>query len=122
MGPPRPLRKCYYCFGGDHLFLNCPIKSEDEQKGLILVDSFTVRFANGDPIPVDLNLPIRECVKKYLPPSVAVILMGDPDPELTEFLDREPDTGYNYQTTPRTILKRPQNNIPRAEPLQLEMI
>jgi len=58
MGPPRPSRKCYYCFGGDHLFLNCLIKSEDKQKGLILMDNFTVRFANGDPIPVDPNLPI----------------------------------------------------------------
>jgi len=48
--------------------------------------------------------------------------MGDPDPELTEFLDREPNTGYNYQTTPRTILKRPQNNILRVEPPQPEMI
>ena len=48
--------------------------------------------------------------------------MGDPDLELTEFLDREPDTGYNYRITPRTILKRPQNNILRAKPLQPEMI
>jgi len=62
MGPPRPLRKCYYCFGGDHLFLNCLIKLEDKQKGLILVDGFTVRFTNRDLIPVDLNLPIQECV------------------------------------------------------------
>jgi len=122
MGPPRPLRKCYYCFGGDHIFLNCPIKLEDEQKGLILMDGFTVRSTNGDPVPVDPNLPIQKCVKKHLPPSVAVILMGDPDPELTEFLDREPDTGYNYWTTPRTILKRPQNNILRAESPQPEIV
>jgi len=47
-GVPRPSnRKCYYCFGTDHLFLNCMVKTENEQKGLILVDGFTVRFANG---------------------------------------------------------------------------
>jgi len=92
---PRPSRKCYYCFRTDHLFLNCMVKNEDEQKGLILVDSFTVRFANGDPIPMDPNLSIRECVKKHLLSSVAVMLMSDLDPELAEFLDREPDTRYN---------------------------
>ena len=86
------------------------------------MDGFTVRFANEDPIPVDPNLPIRECVKKHLPPLVVVMLIGDLDLELTEFLDREPNTGYNYWTTLRTTLKKPQNNILRAEPLQPEMI
>jgi len=103
---PRTSRKCYYCFRTDHLFLNCMVKNEDEQKGLILVDSFTVRFANGDPIPMDPNLSIRECVKKHLPSSVVVMLMSDLDPELAEFLDREPDTGYNQDVLPKTILKR----------------
>jgi len=71
------------------------VKNEDEQKGFILVDGFTIRFANGDPIPTDPNLSIRECVKKYLPSAMTIMLMSDPDPELAEFLDRESDTGYN---------------------------
>ena len=64
-GAPRPSnRKCYYCFGTDHLFLNCMVKAEDEQKGLILVDGFTVRFANGEPIPTDPNVSIQDCCQK----------------------------------------------------------
>jgi len=119
---PRPSRKCYYCFGTDHLFLNCMVKNEDEQKGLILVDGFTVRFANGDPIPMDPNLSIRECVKKHLLSSVTVMLMSDPDPELAEFLDREPNTGYNQDILPKTILKRLQVSTPRREQLQPEVV
>jgi len=120
-GAPRPSnRKCYYCFGMDHL-LNCMVKVENEQKGLILVDGFTVRFTNGEPIPTDPNVSIRDCVKKHLLSSVAVMLMGDPDPELSEFLDREPDMGYNHYNNnnnnnmPRTILKRPAMGASRAE-------
>jgi len=112
---PRLSRKCYYCFGTDHLFLNYMVKNKDKQKGLILVDSFTVRFANGDPIPMDPNLSIRECVKKHLPSSVTVMLMSDLDPELAEFLDRESNTGYNQDKLPKTILKRPQVGTPRRE-------
>jgi len=97
------------------------IKAENKQKGLILVDGFTVRFANGEPIPTDPNMSIWDCVKKHLPSSVAVMLMGDPDPELSEFLDCEPDTGYNNYNNnnnnnmPRTILKRPAIGASRAE-------
>jgi len=69
------------------LFLNYIVEVEDEQKGLILVDGFAVRFANGEPILTDPNMSIRYCIKKNLPSSVAVMLMGDPDPELSEFLD-----------------------------------
>ena len=67
------------------------------------------------------------CVKKHLPLSVAVMLMGDPDLELSEFLDREPDTGYNYYNNnnnnnmPRTILKRPAMGASRAEQTPLEV-
>jgi len=118
---PRSSRKYYYCFGTDHLFLNYIVKNKDEQKGLILVDSFTIRFANGDPIPTDPNLSIRECIKKHLPSSVAVMLMSDLDPELAEFLDREPDTRYNQNILPKTILKRLQVSPPRREQLQLEV-
>jgi len=82
------------------------IKNKDEQKGLILVNSFTIRFANGDLILMDPNLSIRECVKKHLPSLVAVMLISNPDPELAEFLDREPNTGYNQNILPKTILKR----------------
>ena len=83
------------------------VKAEDEQKGLILVDRFAVRFANGEPILTDPNMSIQDCVKKHLPSSVAVMLIADPDTELSEFLDRKLDTGYNNDNNnmPRTILK-----------------
>jgi len=55
MGPARPPRKCFYCFETDHLFLFCPKKTEDKKKGLILVDKFMVRFANGEPIPMECH-------------------------------------------------------------------
>ena len=125
---PRPSnRKCYYCFRTDHLFLNCMVKAEDEQKGLILVDGFTVRFANGEPILTDPNMSIRDCVKKHLLSSVAVMLMEDPDPELSKFLDHEPDTGYNNYNNnnnnnmPRTILKQPAMGALRAEQMPSEV-
>jgi len=63
------------------------VKAEDKQKGLILVDGFAVRFTNGEPIPTDPNMSIWDCVKKHLLSSVAVMLMEDPDPELSKFLD-----------------------------------
>jgi len=97
------------------------LKNEDEKKGLILVDGFIVRFANRNPIPTDPNLSIRECVKKHLLSSMAIMLMSDLDPELAEFLDREPDTGYNQDKLPKTILKRPQVGTPRREQLPLEV-
>jgi len=97
------------------------VKNKDEQKGLILVDSFTIRFANGNPISMDPNLFIRECVKKHLLSSVVVILISNPDPELVEFLDREPDTRYNQNVLPKTILKRPQVNLSRKEQQKLEV-
>jgi len=49
------------------------------------------------------------------------MLMSDPDPELAEFLDREPDTGYNQDVLPKTILKRPQVGTPRREQPPLEV-
>jgi len=58
----------------DHLFLFCLAKTEDERKGLILVDKFTIRFANGEPIPTEHNMSIKDCVRKYLPSSIAVIM------------------------------------------------
>jgi len=82
------------------------VKNKDEQKGLILVDGFTVRFANGEPIPMDSNLSIREYVKKHLPSSVVVMLMSDLDPDLAEFLNKEPNTRYNQNILPKPILKR----------------
>jgi len=71
------------------------VKNENEQKGLILLDSFTIRFTNGEPIPIDPNLSIREYIKKHLSSLVVVMLMSNPDPDLAEFLNREPDTRYN---------------------------
>ena len=100
---------------------------ENEQKGLILVDGFTVRFANGEPILTDPNMSIRDCVKKHLPSSVAVMLMGDLDPELSEFLDHELDTGYNNNNNnnnsmPRTILKGPAMGVSRSEQTPSEVL
>jgi len=81
MGPVRPPRKCFYCFETDHLFLFCPKKTEDEKKGLILVDKFTVRFTNGEPIPMEHNMSIKDCVRKHLLSSIAVMMWGDPELE-----------------------------------------
>ena len=72
-------------------------------------------------------MSIRDCIKKHLPSSVAVMLMGDLDPELSEFLDREPDMGYNNYNNnnnnnrPRTILKRPTMGTSRAEQMLSEV-
>jgi len=74
MGPFRPLRKCFYCFETDYLFLFCPKKTEDEKKRLILVDKFTVRFANGEPILMEHNMTIKDCVRKHLPSSIAMMI------------------------------------------------
>jgi len=90
------------------------VKNGDEQKGLIL-DDFTIRFANGELILMDPNLSIRECIKKHLPLSVAVMLISDLDLELAEFLNKEPDTRYNQNILPKTILKRPQPGPSRRE-------
>jgi len=76
-GLPRPPRKCFYCFEPDHLFLFCPAKTEDERKGLILVDKFIVRFVNGEPISTEHNMSIKDCIRKYLPSSIAVMMWGD---------------------------------------------
>ena len=48
------------------MFLFCPKKTEDEKKGLILVDKFMVRFTNGEPIPMEHNMSIKDCVRKHL--------------------------------------------------------
>jgi len=93
MGPARPPRKCFYCFEIDHLFLFCPKKTEDEKKGLILVDKFTVRFANGEPIPMEHNMSIKDCVRKHLPSSIAVMIWGDLESETCSVWDQEPDIG-----------------------------
>jgi len=74
---PRPPKKYFYCFEMDHLFLFCPKKTEDEKKGLILVDKFMVRFANREPIPIEHNMSIKNCVRKYLPSSITVMMWGD---------------------------------------------
>jgi len=81
-GPPRPPRKCFYCFEPDHLFLFCSAKTEDERKDLILVDKFTIRFVNGEPIPTEHNMSIKDYVRKYLPSSITVIMWGDPELEI----------------------------------------
>jgi len=92
MGPPRPLRKCFYCFEMDHLFLFCPQKTEDKKKELILVDKFMVRFTNGKPIPIEYNMSIKDCIRKHLPLSIVVMMWGDPELETYSIWDQEPDT------------------------------
>jgi len=92
-GLPRPPRKCFYCFEPDHLFLFCLAKTKDERKGLILVDKFTIRFANREPIPTEHNMSIKDCIRKYLPSSIAVMMWGDPELETCSVWDQEPDTG-----------------------------
>jgi len=71
---PRAPRKCFYYFETDYLFLFCSKKTEDKKKELILVDKFTVRFANREPIPMEHNMSIKDCVRKYLPSSIAVMM------------------------------------------------
>jgi len=97
-GPPqiwlaRPARKCFYCFETNHLFLFCPKKTKDEKKGLILVDKFTVRFTNGEPIPIEHNMSIKDCVRKHLSSSITVMIWGDPELETCSIWDQELDTG-----------------------------
>jgi len=41
--PPRSSRKCYYCFGTDHLFLNCMVKND---KKAVNARGFPVFFLN----------------------------------------------------------------------------
>jgi len=74
MGPSRPPRKCFYYFETDHLFLFCPKKTKNEKKGLILVDKFMVRFANGELIPIEHNMSIKDCVRKHLLSLIAVMM------------------------------------------------
>jgi len=81
-GPPRPPRKCFYCFEPDHLFLFCLAKTEDKRKDLILVDKFTIRFANGEPIPMEHNMSIKDCIRKYLPSSITVMMWNNPELEI----------------------------------------
>jgi len=102
---PRPPRKCFYCFKPDHLFLFCLAKSKDERKGLILVDKFTVRFANGEPIPTEHNISIKDCVRKYLPSSIAVMMWGNPELETYSVWDQEPDTG-GIVVTPQPVRRQ----------------
>ena len=92
-GPPRPPRKYFYCFEPDHLFLFCLAKTEDERKGLILVNKFTIRFMNGEPIPTKHNMSIKDCVRKYLPSSITVMMWDDLELEICSVWDQKPDTG-----------------------------
>jgi len=92
MGPSRPPRKCFYCFETNHLFLFCPKKTEDEKKRLILVDKFTVRFTNRELIPMEHNMSIKDCVRKHLPLSIAVMIWEDSELETCSIWDQEPDT------------------------------
>jgi len=63
------------------LFFFCSAKIEDERKDLILVDKFRVRFTNGEPISTEHNMSIKDCIRKYLSFSIAVMIWGDPELE-----------------------------------------
>ena len=93
IGLPRPLRKCFYCFKTDHLFLFCSKKAEDEKKGLILVYKFIVRFANRELILIEHNISIKNCIKKHLLSLIAVIIQEDPELETCSVWDQEPNIG-----------------------------
>jgi len=92
MGLPKPPRKCFYCFEMDLLFLFCSKKTEDEKKGLILVDKFMVRFANEKPILMEHNMSIKDCIRKHLPSSIAVMMWEDLELETCSIWNQEPDT------------------------------
>jgi len=93
MGPLRPPRKCFYCFEIDHLFLFCPKKTEDEKKELILVDKFMVRFTNRELILIEYNMSIKDCIRKHILLSIAVMMWEDPELETCSIWDQEPDIG-----------------------------
>jgi len=106
-GLPRPPRKYFYCFEPDHLFLFCSAKTEDERKGLILVDKFTIRFAKEEPIPTEHNMSIKDCVRKYQPSSIAVMMWGNPELEICSIWDQEPDT-REIVISPQPIRQQPE--------------
>ena len=56
------------------MFLFCSKKTEDEKKGLILVNKFIVRFANGELNPIEHNMFIKDYVRKYLLSSIVVMI------------------------------------------------
>jgi len=91
MGPSRPPRKYFYYFEMDHLFLFCPKKIEDKKKKLILVDKFMVRFANRELILMEYNMSIKDCIKKHILLSIAVMMWEDPELETCSVWDQEPD-------------------------------
>jgi len=39
------------------------------------------------------NMSIKDCVRKHLPSSIAVMMWGDPELETCSVWDQEPDTG-----------------------------
>jgi len=75
------------------LFLFCSAKTKDKRKGLILVNEFTVRFVNKEPILTERNMFIKDYVRKYLLSSITVIIWGDLELETCSVWDQKPDTG-----------------------------
>jgi len=47
---------------------------EDDKKRYILINKFTVQFTNGEPILIEQNILIKECVRKHMPVSIAVMI------------------------------------------------
>jgi len=70
------------------LFLFCSAKTEDEKKEYILIDKFIIWFVNRKPIPIEQNLLIRECVRKHILVSIAVMILDNPKLDNYEYLDQ----------------------------------
>jgi len=66
IGLLRSPRKYFYCHEINYLFLFCLKKTEDEKKELILVNKFTVKFTNGEPILIGHDISIKNCIRKHL--------------------------------------------------------
>jgi len=52
-----------------------------------------VRFANGEPIPIEHNMSIKDCIRKHLPLLIAVMMWGDLELEMCSIWDQELDIG-----------------------------
>jgi len=56
------------------------------------VNKFIVRFANGEPISTEHNMSIKDCIRKYLSSSIAM-MWGDPELETCNVWNQKPNIG-----------------------------
>jgi len=52
-----------------------------------------VRFANGEPIPIEHNISIKDCMRKHLLLLIAMMMWGDLELEMCSIWDQELDIG-----------------------------